>query len=596
MTVVAVAITTACLFAAGVADAAALAYPTVISPDAAGLTQVTLTLAEARVVVDGAVSFNSRVWHVGGAAMFPGPTLRVAPGGTLRITLINTLSVLGNVTPTTKSQFHGANRSNIHTHGLHVDPAVDSVFRVAEPGGGTLTYELLIPSDHAPGTHWYHAHTHGASTLQIMGGLIGALIVDAKSTSNIPTEISSLSEHVVLVHRAQFAAEVANGVTTQSCNGGVAAFNPFKVWSFDEILAEAAQGGTTTFNTNAVFAGSTKNFFFTNGLYQPTFAVTVNERKVIRLIMAHGGTMGTFSFTGQSSGCTMHVIAYDGIYIKGAPRLMTEVKTVAATRVDFILTCTAAGTYDLQHVSGGVTANAIIMTVVASASARVTSASALPTTIAVTRPSYLTDFLTSTVQKTHHVHFSQGGRSNDHCYFWLGQGSDCGPITSGARNPSLTDPTCPFAEFHGSGGSNPSNYRLVSSVGDIHEWSVHGLGAEPHPLHIHVNHFQVVSFAPNDARQSMAGWAEVGDFRDTLPGLNGVFKIRFQVADFPGEVIMHCHVLMHEDHGLMSSFLVVPAGSTTASPKGSSSAAPALRVWGFATVALAVAVVTMFTS
>ena len=46
------------------------------------------------------------------------------------------------------------NTTNIHTHGLHADPAIDSIF-VNAPPGGEWTYELPIIDEHYPGTHWY---------------------------------------------------------------------------------------------------------------------------------------------------------------------------------------------------------------------------------------------------------------------------------------------------------------------------------------------------------------------------------------------------------------------------------------------------------
>lgn len=49
---------------------------------------------------------------------------------------------------------HSPNNVNVHTHGLHIDPAVDTVFIYAEPGE-TLVYNYEIPLDHSPGLHWY---------------------------------------------------------------------------------------------------------------------------------------------------------------------------------------------------------------------------------------------------------------------------------------------------------------------------------------------------------------------------------------------------------------------------------------------------------
>jgi hypothetical protein len=58
------------------------------------------------------------------------------------------------------------NHTNVHTHGLHIDPAVDNVMLHAAPGE-TLVYAYTIPDNHMAGTHWYHSHQHGSSALQV---------------------------------------------------------------------------------------------------------------------------------------------------------------------------------------------------------------------------------------------------------------------------------------------------------------------------------------------------------------------------------------------------------------------------------------------
>ena len=86
---------------------------------------------------------------------------------------------------------------------------------------------------------------------------------------------------------------------------------------------------------------------------------------------------------------------------------------------------------------------------------------------------------------------------------------------------------------------------------------MYGLGQDTHPLHIHVTHFQIVSFeATAGATQDTGSFFQIGDWRDTIPALDGMMTIRFKAAAFPGETMLHCHFLRHEDLGMMSSFYV----------------------------------------
>jgi FtsP/CotA-like multicopper oxidase with cupredoxin domain len=93
----------------------------------------------------------------------PGPTLRLRPGDTLRVELVNRLEEV----------------TNLHVHGLHVSPEGngDNVFLAIEPGE-TQQYEYTLPENHPPGVYWYHPHHHGTVAGQVFGGLYGAIIVE----------------------------------------------------------------------------------------------------------------------------------------------------------------------------------------------------------------------------------------------------------------------------------------------------------------------------------------------------------------------------------------------------------------------------------
>ena len=78
--------------------------------------------------------------------------------------------------------------------------------------------------------------------------------------------------------------------------------------------------------------------------------------------------------------------------------------------------------------------------------------------------------------------------------------------------------------------------------------------ASAHPFHIHVNAFQVVN--PGDSG------TEIGDWHDTIivketeydandEPLNPVI-IKTRYDDFDGPFVLHCHILHHEDAGMMS--------------------------------------------
>jgi FtsP/CotA-like multicopper oxidase with cupredoxin domain len=103
--------------------------------------------------------------------LFPGPTLSVLPGDILRVTVVNQLGGVppptalphrrrmpedctsANCTSLMGSHYNHPNTTNLHTHGLHVSPALgsDNVMDVVIGPGQSYTYTYVIPRDHMAG-------------------------------------------------------------------------------------------------------------------------------------------------------------------------------------------------------------------------------------------------------------------------------------------------------------------------------------------------------------------------------------------------------------------------------------------------------------
>lgn len=88
-------------------------------------------------------------------------------------------------------------------------------------------------------------------------------------------------------------------------------------------------------------------------------------------------------------------------------------------------------------------------------------------------------------------------------------------------------------------------------LGALEEWTIYNDSDEWHPFHIHVNEFQVVAIngEPHDARS----WE---DTRPLPP--RGSITMRSRFIDFTGKYVYHCHILFHEDMGMMGIVEVVP--------------------------------------
>ena len=89
----------------------------------------------------------------------------------------------------------------------------------------------------------------------------------------------------------------------------------------------------------------------------------------------------------------------------------------------------------------------------------------------------------------------------------------------------------------------------IVQLGTTEEWTIRNTSPEWHPFHIHVNDFQVMSRNGNP---------EPPHYEDTtlLPP-NGEVVIRTRFEDYPGKFVYHCHILVHEDAGMMAVVEVV---------------------------------------
>ena len=90
---------------------------------------------------------------------------------------------------------------------------------------------------------------------------------------------------------------------------------------------------------------------------------------------------------------------------------------------------------------------------------------------------------------------------------------------------------------------DPSVINQQVKLGAIEDWVIENRTTMHHPFHIHGWEFQVID--RGDGRP-VAGW------KDTLNvPANRSVRIRINFADFGGTSVYHCHILDHEDAGMM---------------------------------------------
>ena len=103
---------------------------------------------------------------------------------------------------------------------------------------------------------------------------------------------------------------------------------------------------------------------------------------------------------------------------------------------------------------------------------------------------------------------------------------------------------------------------FVATVGTSEVWTVRNDNPLPHSFHVHDTRFRVLSIDGSPPPARLGGW------KDTIAlERERVYRllVRFEdYADPTTPYMYHCHLLWHEDQGMMGQFLVVEPGQQPA--------------------------------
>jgi FtsP/CotA-like multicopper oxidase with cupredoxin domain len=525
---------------------------------------------------------------------YPGPTFVVSPGDSVRILLVNKLpeeeplpcvsykaydSTFIDKAP---DCFHQPNSTNIHFHGFHVSPEdyADNVLIEILPDS-THQYAFGIPANQSPGTHWYHPHKHGSVALQVSNGMSGAFLVTGGGLDSITQNaVDSVSGRTVpmrdrLVAIQQIGHQVnlvrdTLGDPPYAINGQV---NPVIVMQPGEVqrwrivnenVAKPANYAVF-FDSSAepvqMFDAARDGVQFAPGNYDP---VDSDDS----LLVAPGNRLDVFVKAPSTPGLhSMRVrpVAEDDVRGVGRrERVRVRARNPNARLSDAQINREAEAPVTLLNVY------------VPEQPTTTGYATVLPRSLPAL-PSFLGNLQDpGGIQET--VVFADSGLG--------GQGLPAYPprfYLGTAANP--------LQQFE------PDSNFLYLPLNKTQNWRVENrsINQLPHPFHIHINPFQVTQvFYPRGTQDSnyqlyeqlnraaASGnpiWLDVIPLpQPTVDSAHnliqaGYITIRQRYEDFTGAYVMHCHILGHEERGMMQRITVTPTGqrpSAAASPPSGS--------------------------
>jgi FtsP/CotA-like multicopper oxidase with cupredoxin domain len=451
--------------------------------------------------------------------------------------------------------------TNLHFHGLSI-PSVchqDDVLRTSiQPGDPPFQYRFRIPADQPPGLYWYHPHIHGYTKVQVLGGASGAMIVEGIERAD--TAVAGLPERTLIIRDQDLIHPDAPPSKSEPAVPKVLL----------ERDGDAANNGTG-FGKPA--KDLSVNFVPVPYPDYPPAEIEIRpgSRELWRVLNASAITYLNLAVLFDKKPQPMGLVALDGVPLNESGTLpadyvswQTHLGVPPGARVEFIVTGPAAGargllvTRTVDTGPGGENdPNRALATITASESAP-EQESKPSTSPAPPLPPHETWLGDVPPVITRRLYFSEKlldpNNPNSATEFYL---------TVDGQTPAPFDPS----------SGVPS---IVAKQGTVEDWIIENRTNELHAFHIHQLHFLLLDYMGRAVNEPF--------LRDTVnvPYFDGKalvypavrLRMDFRNPHSVGDFVYHCHLLEHEDNGMMGLIRVEPAETSKMSNANARKARP----------------------
>jgi suppressor of ftsI len=398
--------------------------------------------------------------------------------------------------------------------------------------------------------NWYHPHSHGSTAIQCVSGMAGGIIVtgaidevpEIKAAKDYPMVVQDIGLFQTDSHDHDYtdSYEPKQNAIWQTFGGNVTIYNP-----------ATKQADPTQLHCGFTTGDYALRYYMLNGapffkevhnntdplnptptqMKAPVYKMQPGEVARFRLLNACSDLMMPV----QVEKHTMYLLAMDGNNFD-APEAheykggsVPQVILGPANRAEFLVKAGAPGTYRiLQLAQAAQFLVAVQKTIAVIEVAGEAMDMQIPRSLPpITRDPPIKD---SDIKRTRYFVFS-------------------------SEFPGVRNPVVGIDFYINNQLYDEFAVPTTVFIDECEEWHIivpsgeHG-GTEGHPFHIHVNDFEVKAIAGIQQR--------LGLVQDTIwVQQNTASVIRMRFKQWTGKSVFHCHILPHEDTGMMQNFLIL---------------------------------------
>jgi FtsP/CotA-like multicopper oxidase with cupredoxin domain len=412
-----------------------------------------------------------------------------------------------------------------------------------QPGDPPFEYRFTIPADEPPGLYWYHPHVHGLTKAQVLGGASGALIVEG--IEKAAREVEGLPERVMIIRDQDL--ENPNAIPGKA---DPASLPPALLDAEGDAMNTGTGGGKPAKDLSINFVP----------IPYPNYPSAVirmrpSESQLWRVLNASAITYLNLQVLYGGAAQALGVVALDGVPINesgaGSGVLwQSHLGVPPGGRVEFIVKGPPEGakgslvTRSVNTGAGGENDPERPLAAIVTTRDTPEVRSRLSTNLVTRSPRSSTWLGKIEPVRTRKLYFSEK----------LQDPSDPGSatafyITVDGQTPKPFDPRSTIPD-------------ITVQQGDVEDWIIENRTQELHAFHIHQIHFVLLQWFGLPVDEPFLRDTVNVPFWDGKSPVYPMVKLRMDFRDpnSVGTFVYHCHLLEHEDGGMMALIRVLPKG------------------------------------